>query len=102
MTDAKRNAKAVLVDEVDADGLAPGSYAFFTAYTEPRAIRGMIFVCPCGCGDRSPVHFTTGETTHPRWTWNGNREKPTLTPSLNKTSGCLWHGYLTDGEFREC
>lgn len=36
------------------------------------------------------------------WKWNGNREAPTLTPSIlvhpypGWTDG--WHGYLTDGK----
>jgi hypothetical protein len=38
----------------------------------------------------------------PHWNWNGNREAPTLTPSIlvhpypGWTDG--WHGYLTDGK----
>jgi len=56
---------------------------------------GVAFDCP-GCGDDSYVpidkEFNDG------WTWNGNEEKPTLTPSLLQRC-CGWHGYLTDGEF---
>lgn len=29
------------------------------------------------------------------WGWNGNKEKPTLEPSIN-TIG-IWHGWLRDG-----
>lgn len=38
----------------------------------------------------------------PHWAWNGNREAPTLTPSIlvhayeGWSTG--WHGYLTDGK----
>lgn len=101
----KRNAKAVLVPDIDEpDGLAPGTFEFFAA-PESDAPIGMIFKCPCGCGDMSAVDFDvvprTPDDPH-RWHWDGNREAPTLSPSLNKTTGCKWHGFLTAGEFVEC
>lgn len=37
----------------------------------------------------------------PHWQWNGNREKPTLTPSIMVHASFYqpeWHGFLTDGE----
>lgn len=38
----------------------------------------------------------------PYWNWNGNREAPTLTPSIlvhpNPGWSEGWHGYLTDGK----
>jgi hypothetical protein len=52
------------------------------------------------------------QQTHPDaacvWGWNGDMEHPTLTPSLNcvaekdgkPTSGCGWHGFITNGEFQ--
>ena len=30
-----------------------------------------------------------------QWDWNGNRDAPTFTPSVN-CKGC-WHGYIRDG-----
>jgi hypothetical protein len=33
------------------------------------------------------------------WTWNGDREKPTFTPSINCV-GCS-HGFITDGVWRD-
>jgi hypothetical protein len=30
------------------------------------------------------------------WQWDGNREAPTLTPSINWVG--VWHGYLTAGK----
>lgn len=60
-------------------------------------IRVMYFTCPCGCGQvgACPVRGIG-------WTWNKSLEKPTLAPSILLPSGCRWHGYLTDGEFRQC
>lgn len=31
----------------------------------------------------------------PHWHWNGNREAPTFTPSID-CKGC-WHGYIRNG-----
>lgn len=44
------------------------------------------------------------------WVWNGNREKPTLNPSILTSMHCgperehieLWHGYMTDGRLVSC
>jgi hypothetical protein len=50
------------------------------------------------------------DSTRPVWQWNGNRERPTATPSLliyqlnerGQRIGEHWHGWLTDGERRSC
>lgn len=35
-----------------------------------------------------------------RWHWDGNKERPTLTPSiLDKGDCCGWHGWLRNGEW---
>jgi len=41
------------------------------------------------------------------WGWDGNLEKPTLTPSIfhdfsNPTSSVAWHGFLRAGRFEGC
>lgn len=76
----------------------------FTGATGVDGHAGMIFMCPCGCGDRSPIRFRqdANDSERPCWNWDGNESSPTLTPSLHKTSGCGWHGYLTAGVFKEC
>jgi hypothetical protein len=38
-----------------------------------------------------------------RWEWNGNKENPTLTPSIlhwghGRDKPATWYGYLTDGK----
>jgi hypothetical protein len=58
------------------------------------------------------MHFLpfTPYDGHPTWSWNGNRVKPTLTPSIRICDRWykdpkaieIWHGYLTDGVFRSC
>jgi uncharacterized protein DUF6527 len=63
------------------------------------------FACPLHnrrCGDL----LIAGRTTEKRdgqnknggvaqWDWNGNREAPTFTPSVN-CKGC-WHGWIKNG-----
>jgi len=45
-----------------------------------------------------------GDTADNLWGWDGDKEKPTLTPSIQTMSGGnwnkeLWHGYLREGVF---
>src|SRR4029079_11744671 len=85
----------------------PGDF-IFTVDKQDR-ICGLVEMCPCGCGATGGISFV-GETYgsrekfkgRPLWDWNGDQERPTLTPSIQRTSGCKWHGYLTDGVFRSC
>lgn len=62
----------------------------------------LVFACPCGCGDIGGIGLPPGNQQGPTWTWNGDHDKPTCTPSIRFLSGCQWHGYLTDGVFRSC
>ena len=96
--------KAVFVDDVFAAYKA-GQRGAFKFYAEAHdgaegadaATRGLRFVCP-GCGELGGINFSAGG-----WTWDGNREAPTCTPSILHDDGrCGWHGYLTAGEFRPC
>lgn len=32
-----------------------------------------------------------------QWDWDGNRDAPTFSPSINCESACGWHGYLRNG-----
>lgn len=62
---------------------------------------GMIYACPCGCGRLGSLQFR--EPTRPEkpsWEWNGNREKPTLSPSVWHKGH--WHGWLRDGVWTSC
>lgn len=54
--------------------------------------------CPCGCGASAPLYV--GENFKPAdygpsWSWNGDFDKPTLSPSINHVNH--WHGWLRDG-----
>lgn len=61
----------------------------------------LLFCCPCGCGDLAAVSvFDDGFGKF--WSWDGDRNKPTLDPSIQKTTGCQWHGWLRGGFFVPC
>lgn len=59
------------------------------------------FSCPCGCGDliTVPVYQNKNLEGDYGWKWDGNKELPTLSPSIQKLNGCKWHGHLTKGIF---
>lgn len=70
----------------------------------------MFYSCPCGCGSIGALqlhgpHAAKAKDEHPYWEWDGNREKPTLTPSIrhstyvNGVNVEHWHGYLRSGRF---
>ena len=85
------------VPDIDVEGLNPGDFSFFTGYTSKK-ILGLLFVCPCGCDHRSSLNFDPRGT--PVWRWNGDQEKPTLSPSVFRTDECRWHGFLVDGVWK--
>lgn len=75
--------------------VAPGASAW---RIDKGKITGIVFACPCGCGQifELALFKCPGALT---WEWNGNKEKPSLTPSIQIPKGCTWHGYLTAGFF---
>lgn len=75
--------------------LPPGSATW--RYGMENEIRLLSFVCPCGCRDVVLVPIRQGAGNS--WDWNENMDAPTLKPSIFRTVGCRWHGYLTDGKF---
>ena len=97
----------------DAEGkVPPGVFEYYTASgaSDSDAAAGILFGCPCGCGDLRTVGFDTHESRRPKWHWDGNRETPTLTPSIliyqmderGEKIGEHWHGFLTAGQWVSC
>ena len=77
----------------------------------PGATGHIMFVCPNGkrcsllLGPQFVKRPEKGKSNI--WAWDGNRENPTITPSINcvttdeegkPTGGCGWHGFITNGE----
>lgn len=85
--------QACLVEDI-GESREEGVIEYFVRDNE---IAGMFVNCP-GCGDMFALPFAVPPFSTPNWTWDENKEKPTLTPSIvHKT--CGWHGWLTEGEF---
>ena len=102
--DAHRTVGARMVEDVDTEGVGPGS-------VEVRAFDGAVwgygYAC-AGCGSRSYLALSD-DNPGPRWDVTaGDPRKPetvTLSPSIFHTKergGCGWHGYLAAGVFRPC
>ena len=54
------------------------------------------------CYVKPQKHIAEGTVPHPVWTWDGNYEAPTLSPSIlvhgGKGQPDRWHGYLRAGK----
>lgn len=78
----------------------------------PGATAHIIFVCPNN--RRCAVLLGPQQVGRPAegklciWAWDGNVERPTITPSINclaekdgkPAGGCGWHGFITNGVIR--
>ena len=83
------NIHATITDSIRTAG--PGAVKF-----NGDAI---LFRCPCGCGNLGQLPLRNRDSRRrPSWNWDGNRDRPTLTPSVNCTGfPCGWHGWLREG-----
>jgi hypothetical protein len=88
---------AIRVDDIDTVQAISGAFEYYTrAGVEGPA--GMIYGCPCGCGRTGALAFRPAPS--PSWHWDGNRDKPTLTPSVHHVGH--WHGWLRAGVWVSC
>lgn len=78
-------------------GAQAGAFKYFTV---DGSIAGFNFRCPCGaCRHVGTVRFQP-PASH-GWTWNGNRDAPTIHPSVDLNKG-HWHGWLRAGVWESC
>lgn len=90
---------ATIVDDVDDHRGTPGAIDLRT-FDGAGRVAGIGFICPCGCGQEGWLPFRPEPS--PSWEWDGNREKPTLRPSVLQRNGCRWHGWLRAGVWEGC
>ena len=106
------NVEAVLVvngNKMDQIKAAPGAFFYYTSEGFGEG-SGIVHSCPCGCGKVGSINFDPSR--RPCWTNNGNKEKPTLKPSVGirpwdgdtdvEADGFHWHGYLKNGVWESC
>lgn len=105
---------AMHLDERDdwSEGVPIGTFdiePFNNVDGYPTATAHILFECPNA--KRCSVLLGPGPALRPApdrchvWQWDGNRERPTITPSINciaekdgkPTGGCGWHGFITNG-----
>lgn len=79
----------------------------------PKGEKGRFsYGCPRGTGHCGGIIICNGPKPpqDKQWAWNGNVEKPTLSPSINclahgpggeEYAGCGWHGHVIDGVFKD-
>ena len=100
--------KATLVPDVNDRTDLPGAFGYYVhADTGDDVMRGLIYVCPCGCKEMHALPFhplSADDLKNDRhgWTWDDNRETPTLSPSVLSHDGgrdgpTHWHGFLKAG-----
>ncbi len=89
-------------DDFRANGKA-GAICFCESVE--HGVQGFAYKC-AGCGHESYLPVVAPpeivKKNKPEWNWDGNRELPTLKPSIfhnKEKGGCGWHGYLTKGIF---
>lgn len=67
----------------------------------PESPKWATFICPCGCG--TALLLSLSPTRRPRWqvsqSWSG---RPTVTPSIRRTDGCLSHFWIRNGQIDWC
>jgi len=96
--------RAVRVERILAPEAPPGSFTFWCASESGGEPDGLHFNCPCGCGQVGAVRFASQD--RPGWAWDGNRECPTIAPSVlfqpDCNGGGHWHGFLRAGIWESC
>lgn len=97
-----KDIQAVNVTGRDEIPNKPGEFSYVQNFRENQ-ICGMNFSCPCGCREIGLLLFGShGINGGATWDWDGNEDMPTLKPSILRRGDCKWHGFLTDGIFKEC
>lgn len=93
-------AKGRRIPAASSADLSPGDFQWADDERRPK---WLFFGCPRGrdecCVPIAPQKNGAGAS----WKWDGERDAPTLTPSINCNgkAGCGWHGWLKRGEFVE-
>jgi len=103
-----RNAKAIVVEEMEFPGAA-GAVKFIRGPS--GNVAGWNHACPCGCGSWSYMGFDPERNTeHATWQITSGSlddlDHLSLSPSIGikgpNGETYHWHGYLRNGALEEC
>lgn len=76
----------------------PGEWTIRSQSSRGASGPYLIFGCPLKKGSCGvPLAPSAPLPNGALWTWDGNTEAPTVSPSINCTGGCGWHGYMKAG-----
>lgn len=96
---------------LNGNAMEPDQFGYLTKQEGPGfvpdGIDGMQFPCPGKPKHICWLRLTLGAPKDPtpddpwrRWHWDGNMERPTITPSIGCELRCGWHGNITNGEWK--
>lgn len=87
----------VPLQTIERIGFVP--WSFWRIHDRKDGPHGVFTICPW-CGRLGSIAFQGADLDRPRWTWNGNADLPTLTPSVHSVpakGGCGMHVWVRDG-----
>lgn len=89
---------AQIVEDIEAAFVPPGAVEIDVMDGVPI---GLFYACPCGCRMTGYLPFRrgNGDASHPSWVFDGDVDRPTLSPSVHHLIRGVthWHGYLRAG-----
>ena len=100
------NLRRIKVPLADGTQIEPGDFAWDFDSVETGGDRSQpthrLYLClPGERGCFEAIDVQRGARGGPRvWGWDGNEDKPTLTPSIHSPG--VWHGWLTAGRLVSC
>lgn len=86
-------------------GAKPARFTF-RCVNRNRGRRALLDVVECArllvAGPHAAAHGVKRDPNNAnggraQWDWDGNRDSPTFSPSVNCASHCGWHGYIRNG-----
>jgi hypothetical protein len=90
----------VNTESIDCRKVGFGEMAKVGDFTFDEKVEHIYLWLP-GVSGPDALRIQKGDPGGPRvWGWDGNREKPTLTPSIHAPH--QWHGHLRAGRLESC
>jgi hypothetical protein len=87
----------------DDGEFAPGDFQFQPVTQDGVTGEYLLYTCPRHPGSMCgvPLKPLSNPPHNSGWTFDGNRDAPTLAPSVNCVGGCGWHGWIQAGTWSD-